>query len=291
MREKGRGKTAQGEEKKKRKKNQAKEEEIFIHTSSFRTPLPLFWCHNCALLRTAASPLSLIGIGHIARSGYRFALSSPLPQKDMVGVPRSTGCQLCVKRKVKCDQGKPGCGNCRKYGAQCPGYEKGFKFVAGKHHVRRRHQLVLHTSSSEGNLSDGASTSTAFPQSSFQRAEGSSALVISPAESPSQFVSSLLQNLAGIELGEQLLVLAPWFSYVPDHLGRDGPLGGAASAFILHLLGKADGNEALVHRSRFAYGQSLTSLQRALNHPTRWRLSETLCAAMTMCLFEVGSST
>ncbi|KAK5990029.1 hypothetical protein PT974_08292 [Cladobotryum mycophilum] len=56
----------------------------------------------------------------------------------MVGVPRSSGCQLCRKRRVKCDEGKPECGNCLKYGAQCPGYERAMKFVSGKHQIRSK---------------------------------------------------------------------------------------------------------------------------------------------------------
>ncbi|KAJ5184888.1 hypothetical protein N7472_009728 [Penicillium cf. griseofulvum] len=56
----------------------------------------------------------------------------------MVGVPRSNGCSLCVKRRVKCDQGLPGCAKCDKYGQPCPGYERGFKFVTGKPYRDRR---------------------------------------------------------------------------------------------------------------------------------------------------------
>ena len=56
----------------------------------------------------------------------------------MVGVPRSLGCSLCRKRRVKCDEQKPTCGNCQKYGVDCPGYEKDVKFVSGKHQIRQR---------------------------------------------------------------------------------------------------------------------------------------------------------
>ncbi|KAK0722870.1 hypothetical protein B0T26DRAFT_674516 [Lasiosphaeria miniovina] len=70
----------------------------------------------------------------------------------MVGVPRSAGCLACVKRRVKCDQARPGCGNCARLARSrskqgnddtdtiitCPGYDRGFKFVAGKHQVRSR---------------------------------------------------------------------------------------------------------------------------------------------------------
>ncbi|OJJ30222.1 hypothetical protein ASPWEDRAFT_702358 [Aspergillus wentii DTO 134E9] len=40
------------------------------------------------------------------------------------GRQRSQGCILCRKRKVKCDEGKPTCNNCKAHGKECPGYSK-----------------------------------------------------------------------------------------------------------------------------------------------------------------------
>ncbi|KAL4862446.1 hypothetical protein BDV12DRAFT_190405 [Aspergillus spectabilis] len=40
----------------------------------------------------------------------------------MVGVPRSTGCRTCVKRRVKCDETRPDCLRCVKLEVQCLGY-------------------------------------------------------------------------------------------------------------------------------------------------------------------------
>ncbi|KAL4760123.1 putative C6 transcription factor [Aspergillus foveolatus] len=40
----------------------------------------------------------------------------------MVYAGRSRGCHLCRKRKIKCDEALPECGNCRVYGRPCPGY-------------------------------------------------------------------------------------------------------------------------------------------------------------------------
>ncbi|KAL2857053.1 hypothetical protein BJY01DRAFT_242456 [Aspergillus pseudoustus] len=37
---------------------------------------------------------------------------------------RSTGCGMCRKRKIRCDEGRPGCRKCELYGAQCPGYKR-----------------------------------------------------------------------------------------------------------------------------------------------------------------------
>ncbi|KAI1129264.1 hypothetical protein F5Y10DRAFT_238576 [Nemania abortiva] len=40
----------------------------------------------------------------------------------------STGCELCRKRKIKCDEGRPSCRRCRTYGKPCPGYADQFHF-------------------------------------------------------------------------------------------------------------------------------------------------------------------
>ncbi|KAJ5679315.1 hypothetical protein N7462_007559 [Penicillium macrosclerotiorum] len=42
----------------------------------------------------------------------------------MVGVPYSKGCLLCVERRIRCDQSRPQCLHCLKYGVLCPGYER-----------------------------------------------------------------------------------------------------------------------------------------------------------------------
>ena len=35
---------------------------------------------------------------------------------------RSSGCGTCRKRKIRCDEGRPGCRRCATHGVQCPGY-------------------------------------------------------------------------------------------------------------------------------------------------------------------------
>ncbi|KAF2725421.1 hypothetical protein K431DRAFT_290543 [Polychaeton citri CBS 116435] len=35
---------------------------------------------------------------------------------------RSTGCATCRKRKIRCDEGRPGCKRCATHGVPCPGY-------------------------------------------------------------------------------------------------------------------------------------------------------------------------
>ncbi|KAG4424225.1 hypothetical protein IFR04_002629 [Cadophora malorum] len=43
--------------------------------------------------------------------------------KGRAGKPKvRTGCKTCKRRKVKCDEGKPGCLRCLKFGTECEGY-------------------------------------------------------------------------------------------------------------------------------------------------------------------------
>lgn len=96
----------------------------------------------------------------------------------MVGVPRSSGCHLCRKRHVKCDAARPGCANCLRYGAACPGYDRGLKFVESKHQIWRR-------SGRQGSLPWGSGAAPG---------DGSSltALVAAPRPNKGEFISTLV---------------------------------------------------------------------------------------------------
>uniref|UniRef100_A0A093VL01 Zn(2)-C6 fungal-type domain-containing protein n=1 Tax=Talaromyces marneffei PM1 TaxID=1077442 RepID=A0A093VL01_TALMA len=60
----------------------------------------------------------------------------------MVGVPRSKGCLVCRNRRIKCDEARPECGQCRKYGCLCPGYNRGLKFQDEGPNLQRRHRRM-----------------------------------------------------------------------------------------------------------------------------------------------------
>lgn len=47
----------------------------------------------------------------------------------MVGTPKSTGCETCRKRKIRCGQERPACRNCGSAGWSCDGYARRWKFV------------------------------------------------------------------------------------------------------------------------------------------------------------------
>ncbi|RGP78149.1 hypothetical protein FLONG3_3718 [Fusarium longipes] len=73
--------------------------------------------------------------------------------------------------------------------------------------------------------------------------------------------------------------------------GKRALLDGAVCSFALHLTGKTNSNAALVAQSRTIYGLALKELQAALRHSTEWKTSETLCAAILLCFFELFAGT
>lgn len=76
----------------------------------------------------------------------------------MVGVPRSKGCLLCRKRRIRCDQDRPHCSQCRKYGAVCPGYKRSLKFQDEGPRLQERYHIMSPSADgsdeSEGLVSD-----------------------------------------------------------------------------------------------------------------------------------------
>ncbi|OAA73914.1 C6 zinc finger domain protein [Cordyceps fumosorosea ARSEF 2679] len=202
----------------------------------------------------------------------------------MVGVPRSTGCHLCRKRRVKCDEVKPACGNCAKYGAECPGYERSLKFVSEKHQVRTKRNR-----SSPGSSSSAWSVVTAGGSGRSSPVSSSPSFVLEPTPHRGQFVSTMVETArAAIEERDA----SGYFSWVRfGTVGSYAILDGALCALATHLVGKDVGNADMVAHSRTMYGRSLHSLQQALHHPTRWRASETLCTAILLCVFELFAGT
>lgn len=212
----------------------------------------------------------------------------------MVGVPRSTGCQLCRKRRVKCDEVKPKCGNCLRYGAECPGYDRGIKFITGKHVVRPRGSRAKSSlptdSSSAGSSSISSRSSSSSPRT--VRSQPISPLqemdihmVVSPSPNRGQFVATMLETVRHTIQQKDVTGFFSWMEL--GHVGTSAGLDSALCSLSMHIIGKEFGHDAMVAHSRTLYGQSLTDLQRALQHHTKWKDSETLCSAILLCIFEV----
>lgn len=203
------------------------------------------------------------------------------------------------------------CGNCVRYGAECPGYDKNRKFVDGKHIVHgRRAQTTQETKGYDtkvhfSSASDSEADLAVPEQHSFTPLTNQSALTRwSPnfsnygghvqtipgilKEPCVPFVYNMMGQLFTIHSREEIVFTAPWFNSILNYLGKTPVLDSAMCAFMLQLVGKAKQDAVDVHRSRDIYGQALGALQKALNHPVAWKSTETLAATILCSIFEVS---
>lgn len=178
----------------------------------------------------------------------------------MVGVPRSKGCHRCIQRRIRCDQAKPRCDNCTRYGADCPGYDRSWKFVVGKHKIKQRQH---------------------------DHAAVQPGILITPTIDRGSYICTMLDSMYTNMSHSEGWFLSSLLDGVQTRLGTKTTLDSATMSFILHVLGKANGDDRLVSESRSLYGKSLTSLQSSLNHKSEWSTTETLCATTLLCYFEV----
>ncbi|KAL8303697.1 hypothetical protein RB600_007249 [Gaeumannomyces tritici] len=232
----------------------------------------------------------------------------------MVGVPRSRGCGLCLKRRVKCDEARPACANCSRYGLACPGYEKPLKFVASKHAVRPRRGQQQQQQQQPQEPSETQHQNGAAPVVDAEAGASGAGVVAGPLTvaarvrprpqlqpvavllpdlgvDRAQFVSTLMDSISRDQPDAELSFFRPWFRAVPERLGAKVTLDSAMCALALHLLGKSRADAGLVSRSRVLYGRSIRALQHALNHPSEWRTADTLCAATLLCFYELFAGT
>lgn len=200
----------------------------------------------------------------------------------MVGVPRSSGCQLCRKRRVKCDEVHPECGNCQKYGATCPGYERGMKFVSGKHQIRQRAKKTDH-----GALTDWSATTSPSSTISIERpSPPESCMVTSPAPNRAEFISTIVSSVRTNIMRADVTGFLSWCDL--GRLGYRALMDGAICSLAMHLVGKENSDQTMIAHSRTVYATSLNALQTSLRHTTEWKAPETLCSAMMLCIFEVS---
>ncbi|CAJ0553986.1 Ff.00g124980.m01.CDS01 [Fusarium sp. VM40] len=99
----------------------------------------------------------------------------------------------------------------------------------------------------------------------------------------------MVESSAHYSKSTDVFTLLSWLNI--DRLGKRALLDGAICSFALHLTGKTTSNPDLIAQSRTVYGLALNELQAALRHPAEWKASETLCAAILLCYYELFAGT
>ncbi|KAL2825290.1 hypothetical protein BDW59DRAFT_73765 [Aspergillus cavernicola] len=206
-------------------------------------------------------------------------------------VQRSTGCLLCIKRRVKCDERLPGCMRCETYGNLCPGYERGFKFVTAKPYRSKRQP----TPSSFG---DEQSYASATPKRSHKVDYQFNALKKARLQLPGLEDLNVTQclNILTDEISQPFpttsgYVISRWFLLFPSLYGRSRTLDSAMKAFVARHIGNVTLNKQAVQYARSAYVEALNRLRFSLNDSSQCISSEVYCAVLLLCLYELFADT
>ncbi|KAJ5669525.1 hypothetical protein N7462_010595 [Penicillium macrosclerotiorum] len=216
----------------------------------------------------------------------------------MVGVPHSTGCALCRKRHIKCDESIPGCSQCRRYGRPCPGYRRIFRFQdEGPSFQQRRRSMPRGKSRGApwGLITFSAPSSIMSISvrddgniEEVQRKENNSAAALGLC---SPFILFIALALPGLRFIITTAFGPDFAEYVVKLIGKDQYLDAAISCLGAVYMARVTENPILLRNSREMYGISLRGLFRALSNPDQALSDSMLFATMMLSAYEMYART
>ena len=84
-------------------------------------------------------------------------------------------------------------------------------------------------------------------------------------------------------------IMSRWIQFLPERFGRSKALDAAIASFTTQQIGTSFGDKQMLRYGSKAYVKALACLQKSLNDPVEAITSETQCAAMLLCIYEVFS--
>ncbi|KAF2101785.1 hypothetical protein NA57DRAFT_64483 [Rhizodiscina lignyota] len=214
----------------------------------------------------------------------------------------SRGCQCCKTRRIKCDEARPACGNCKKSGRECPGYPDEFDLIFRNETSATKKRAQKASNRNRSN--------TSFSRSLFERAalDPKFPFFDIDCSSPSFWVSSIP---AGLEYSVEAAATSFFFRnfvYLPLNSGSgrgyleylipmynqassDSPLQLATHAVALSALGNYPGNSRLKVDARKAYGRALNKINEAIQDPLTAASDHSLMTILMFSLYEAVAST
>ncbi|KAE8378374.1 Zn(II)2Cys6 transcription factor [Aspergillus bertholletiae] len=197
----------------------------------------------------------------------------------------STGCYLCRKRKIKCDEALPGCRNCSVYGRPCPGYRPDTIFRNETHKVERLMRKRSITPTDSQRSSRRTSISHSSPELPLM---------------PPQVVDSTWEERAVCHFFDQFTIAGDdclnHLGFLPSlyatcrNSSQDGSVSSclrlATEATALITLSNHMKAPPLLLKARGYYGMALHELQRLLDTRSQAIKDETFATMVILSIFE-----
>ncbi|CAI7602258.1 unnamed protein product [Penicillium glandicola] len=216
----------------------------------------------------------------------------------------STGCYLCRKRKIKCDEAHPECRNCIIYGRPCPGYRPDAVFRNETRKVERLMKnsagVKSHSNTNNQNSSSISASSVSVAShrqrtSSYGKHNDKPVLTLySPADSTWEqralcYFFDQYTIKADAEDGGHLDYLPSLYARELGRQSGESPsscLRWAVDATALMTLANTKNAPSLMIKARQGYGRALRGLQEALASPANAVKDETFASVVLLSLYE-----
>ncbi|KAJ5914228.1 hypothetical protein N7504_003111 [Penicillium tannophilum] len=206
----------------------------------------------------------------------------------------STGCYLCRKRKIKCDEGRPECRNCGVYGRPCPGYRPDAVFRNENKRVERQAKKDIFSSDTS---SQSVTPLSQFPGDADRHAGSPSSTNTSLSLIP--IADATWEDRAICYFFDQYIVksdnedgvghldyLPLLYSQIDQQKSTSSCLRWAVDATAFMTLANVSRAPHLMMKARRGYGKALSSLREALASPTEALKDETFASVVILSLFE-----
>ncbi|KAB5532734.1 hypothetical protein GE09DRAFT_1227908 [Coniochaeta sp. 2T2.1] len=222
----------------------------------------------------------------------------------MPGIPLSNRCSFCKRRKIKCDENWPRCGNCKRSNQECSGPPKGVKFVQNNCHSARGNNSRLSSGSPVprsqapspcGTLVDVKLQSTADGTGTFHQMKIVRDIPQRPREvtptSEEKLAAKLAQAMAASDTsghGNALLLSHELLGFIGGRISESSALSDALACLLATFgnLKRALPFQDLIDLQ--TYGRALKSLQKAARDPQQQHATATLAAATVLYQIEVA---
>ncbi|KAK0109827.1 hypothetical protein ONS95_002498 [Cadophora gregata] len=229
----------------------------------------------------------------------------------------SRGCYMCRARRIKCDEGKPGCMRCQKSKRVCPGYRDAFELKlrdeskATKKKLNRRAQNHQNLAVSSDRSGDGfVEPSPSFPTSTTMGTHSRNSSMSSVVSRGHGYTTDVAHRHHSFTAGHMTtplsqqascyflanFVLVPeagtmrgYLDFVIPLLKQRTPpqsLVFAFSAVALAALGTRPNSKALLPTADLWYLKALKEINLALQNPKTASTDSTLASVMLMASFE-----
>lgn len=194
----------------------------------------------------------------------------------MVNTGKSKGCNTCKRRKVKCDEGKPGCQRCIRFGRQCEGYGQRPPRVRFANDVRRTNERDSQNQRRVDALASRISTSTST----------SARPTIIPLPTPNKKDAALSFFLTQFAtLGRSAASSTGFFEMLPLVLSgerHDSAASLALSAVSIAMFERWLGFGSKPGASRKSFADAIARLQTAIADPAECLSRATVVATLTL---------